>query len=324
VSGDRAPRSPSDPPRTIFLGSGAFAIPILEAVAAAPDLRLVGVVSAPDRPSGRRGELTAVPVATRARALDVPLLQPSRVRAPEAIAAITALAPDLGILADYGQIIPSALLSVPQHGIVNVHPSDVPRHRGAAPIAATIAAGDSTAAVSLIEMDPGLDTGPVIARERWPLHGTETAPELEEEAARRGAALLLATIADWLAGRRPAMAQGSDGVSLTRPLRREDGRLDPSRSALELERQVRAYQPWPGSFVETPEGRLIVHRAAVERGEPSDQPGVLEADGDGLALTTVAGRLRLVEVQLAGRRRTDAASLRRGAPGLVGRSVALR
>ncbi len=111
-----------------------FAIPILEAVAAAPDLHLVGVVSAPDRPTGRHGEPTAVPVTSRARTLDVPLLQPSRIRAPEAVAEISALAPDLGVLADYGQIIPSALLSLPQHGIVNVHPSDLPRHPGASPI----------------------------------------------------------------------------------------------------------------------------------------------------------------------------------------------
>jgi methionyl-tRNA formyltransferase len=308
----------------VFLGSGTFAVPILDAVMSAPELELVGVVSAPDRPSGRHGHLTAVPVAARARALGLPLLQPTRVRAPEAIAEIAALQPDLGVLADYGQIIPPSLLSVPRYGIVNVHPSDLPRHRGASPIAATIAAGDPSATVCLIEMDAGLDTGPVIARETWPLDGTETAPELELDAARRGAALLLATIDEWLAGRRRATPQGSSGASLTRPLRREDGRLDPARSAPELERQIRAYQPWPGSFVETPEGRLIVHRAAVAAEEPSDQPGILVADRDGLALTTAAGRLRLLDVQLAGRRRTDAASLRRGAPGLVGRSVALR
>ena len=170
------------------------------------------------------------------------------------------------------------------------------------------------AAVSLIEMDEGLDSGPIVARETWPLDGTETAPALEAEAARRGAALLLRTLDDWLAGRRSATPQAAAGVSLTRPLRRDDGRLDPTRSAAELERQVRAYQPWPGSFVETASGRLIVHVARATASQPSDGPGRIEADDDGLALTTGDGRLRLVEVQLAGRRRTDAASLRRGAP----------
>ncbi len=322
MSGDHSPRTART--RTLFLGSGGFAVPILEAIVAAPNLQLVGVVSAPDRPSGRRGEVTAVPVARRARELRLPLLQPTRVRSAEAIAAITALQPDLGVLADYGQIIPPALLSVPRHGIVNVHPSELPRHRGASPIAATIAAGDPVAAVSLIEMDEGLDSGPVIASESWPLDGTETSPELETEAARRGADLLLRVIDDWLSGGRPSVPQPEHGVSLTRPLRREDGRLDPSHGAAALERQVRAYQPWPGSFVETSQGRLIVHAAKVAAGQPSDEPGYLVADGDGLALTTADGRLRLIDVQLAGRRRTDAASARRGTPSLVGRPVTLR
>lgn len=311
------------PTRTLFLGSGGFAVPILDALSAAPGVEIVGVVSAPDRPTGRSGDLTAVPVGRRARELGLPLFQPARVRAPEAVAALASLEPDLGVLADYGQIIPPDLLAIPRHGILNVHPSDLPRHRGASPIAATIEAGDRVAAVCLIRMDEGLDTGPVVARETWPLDGTETAPELEVEAARRGAALLMATIEDWIAGRRPAVPQAADGVSLTRPLRREDGRLDPNRPAIDLERQVRAHLPWPGSFVETAGGRLIVHAAELAATEAFDQPGRIVADGDGLSLTTADGRLRLIDVQLAGRRRTDAASLRRGTPTLVGRPVEL-
>ena len=316
------PARPS-PARTVFLGSGPFAVPILDALVATPSVDVVGVVSAPDRPSGRGGDLTAVPIARRARALGLRLLQPARVRASEAVAEIAELGPELGVLADYGQIIPPALLAIPAHGILNVHPSALPRHRGASPIAATIAAGDPVAAVTLIRMDAGLDTGPVVAGVSWGLAGDETAPELEAEAARRGAELLIATLDDWLAGRRRARPQAAEGVSLTRPLTREDGRLDPTRAAPELERQVRAYQPWPGSFIETTDGRLLVHRAEVAPAAPSDRPGRLEADGDGLALTTADGRLRLVDVQLAGRRRTDAAALRRGAPSLVGRPILL-
>jgi methionyl-tRNA formyltransferase len=322
VSGERTVRR--EPVRTLFLGSGGFAVPILDALAASPDLQLVGVVSAPDRPSGRRGEMTAVPVAHRARELDLTLLQPGRIRAPDAIAAIAELRPDLGVLADYGQIIPPEVMAIPARGILNVHPSALPRHRGATPIAATIAAGDPVAAVSLIWIDEGLDSGPLIAQETWPLNGAETAPGLEAEAARRGASLLLRTLGDWLGGTRPARPQPATGVTLTRPLRREDGRLDPSRSAVALERLVRAHLSWPGSFVATGHGRLIVHAAQAAPALPSDQPGRLVADGDGLALTTSDGRLRLLRVQLAGRRATDAASLRRGAPGLVGQAVELR
>lgn len=317
-------RSPGEPARTLFLGSGAFAVAILDALTTAPEVRLIGVVAAPDRPSGRRGGLTPVPVARRARELELPLLQPDRLRAPDAQAAIAALGPDLGVLADYGQIVPRSILAIPAHGILNVHPSALPRHRGATPIPATIASGDPIAAVTLIRMDEGLDSGPIVAREAWSLDGTETAETLEAEAARRGAALLQRTLGRWLAGEIEATPQADTDATLTRPLRREHGRLDPTRTAVELERHIRAHLPWPGSFVDTVQGRLIVHEAAAVDGEPGDRPGTLVADEDGLALTTAAGRLRLIRAQLAGRRTTDVAALRRGAPGLVGLAVELR
>jgi methionyl-tRNA formyltransferase len=307
--------------RTLFFGSGSFAVPILDAVAEAPELELVGVVSAPDRPAGRRGELTPVPATRRARELGVWLFQPSRLRAPDAVAEVVALAPELGVLADYGQIVPAAVLDVPRHGILNLHPSILPRHRGASPIQATIASGDREAGVTLMRMDEGLDTGPIVAVERWSLSGGETAPELEAEAARRAADLLRRSLRGWLDGSLATRPQPEDGVTLTRPLHREDGRLDILRPAVELARLVRANQPWPGSFVDTPLGRLIVHAAEVAPGDQGDQPGRVAADDDGLALTTPDGRLRLLRVQLAGRNATDAASLRRGAPGLVGATV---
>jgi methionyl-tRNA formyltransferase len=299
-------------------------VPILEALADMPGVDVVGVVTAPDRPAGRRGDPTPVPVARRARELDLPLLQPVRLRAPEAVAEVAALRPEFGVLADYGQIVPRSVLELPPRHILNVHPSVLPRHRGATPIPATILAGDPDAAVSLIRMDEGLDTGPIVAQEQWALDGTETAVTLEAEAARQGARLLGETIGPWLAGRLAETAQGDTGATLTRPLAREDGRLDPGRPALELERRVRAYVPWPGSFVDTPLGRLIVHRADVTPSSPGDVPGTLVEDGDGIALTTADGRLRILEAQLAGRRQMDAAALRRGSPGLVGLTVGLR
>lgn len=310
--------------RTVFFGSGAFAVPILEALIAVSGVAVVGVVTAPDRPTGRRGQPTSVPVARRARELDLPLFQPVRLRAADGVAGVAALLPAFGVLADYGQIVPPSVLNLPAHGILNVHPSALPRHRGATPIPATILAGDREAAVSLIRMDEGLDTGPIVAQERWPLDGTETAETLETEAARHGALLLQGTVGPWLAGRLPATAQGEAGATLTRPLAREDGRLDPAHPAAELERQVRAYVPWPGTFVDTPLGRLIVHRADVLPGVPGDLPGTLVADGEGLALATTDGRLRIRDAQLAGRRPMDAEALRRGAPGIVGQTVGLR
>jgi methionyl-tRNA formyltransferase len=147
----------------VFFGSGAFAIPSLEALLASPHVTVVTVVTAPDRPVGRRAEPTPTPVAARARAAGLALSQPPRVRAPEVVAELAALAPELGVLADYGQIVPPAVLELPARGILNVHPSLLPRHRGATPVPATILAGDAEAGVTIIRMDAGLDTGPIVA-----------------------------------------------------------------------------------------------------------------------------------------------------------------
>jgi methionyl-tRNA formyltransferase len=175
-----------------------------------------------------------------------------------------------------------------------------------------------------MRMDEGLDTGPVLAQEAWPLDGTETTETVEAEAARRGAAILRRSLRSWLDGTLPAVPQATAGVTLTRPLKREDGRLDVARPAVELARRVRAHAPWPGSFVDTPVGRLIIHEADVVPAEPGDEPGRVVADDDGLAVTTGDGRLRLKRAQLAGRRPMDSAALRRGAPGLIGQPADLR
>jgi methionyl-tRNA formyltransferase len=305
------------PTRTVFLGSGSFAVPILEALADMTEVEVVVVVTAPDRPAGRGGRTTAVPVAERASLLGLDLLQPARLRAPDAMAEIAARQPRLGILADYGQIVPQALLDAFPSGLLNVHPSLLPRHRGASPIPAAILAGDRETGVSIIEMDAGLDTGAIVASMRWQLSGTETAPELQARASREGAALLRRTIPAWLSGSIVARAQADMGVTLTRPLRRSDGRLDPDGPAIVLERQVRAFQPWPGSFVETPGGRLIVWRAAAAPAAAGDPRGRLFVTADGeLALGTGEGRLILEEVQPAGRRRMTAAAFLRGRPTL--------
>jgi methionyl-tRNA formyltransferase len=306
---------------TIFLGSGSFAVPILEALLAAPEADIVAVVSAPDRAVGRKAVVTAVPVAARARELGLTLLQPDRIREPAAAAALAELRPTVGVLADYGQIVPSSVLDLPERGILNVHPSLLPRHRGASPIPAAILAGDPETGVTLIRMDAGLDTGPIVAVTRWPLNGEETAPGLEARAAAAGAELVTATLGPWLRGEIVAHPQSTDGVTLTRPLRREDGRLDPTRPAVELERQVRAFQPWPGTFVETDAGRIKVLRAVVAPSEGgAAAPGTF-APGAGLRLHTAAGDLVLLEVQPAGGRPMTGEELVLGRPTLPGSRV---
>jgi methionyl-tRNA formyltransferase len=305
------------PVRTIFFGSGAFAVPVLERLIASPSVRLVVVISAPPRAAGRHGRPRPTPVAEAAEALGLPVITPARLRDEGSREAVAVLAPRLIVLADYGRLIPGSILELPAHGALNLHPSLLPRHRGASPIAAAILAADRETGVTLMRMDAGLDTGPIIAQRRLPLRGDETAPELEAELARLAGDLLAETLDDWLAGTIRARPQPVAGVTLTRPLRREDGRLDPARPAVVLERQVRAYQPWPGSYLEADEGRgrLIVWRAEVAAGEAP--PGTLLAWRDGLALATGQGLLVLHEVQPAGGRRMSGAELRRGRPGLV-------
>lgn len=306
------------PARAVFFGSGPFGLAVLEAVRGHPGLSLVAVVSTPDRPSGRRAEPTPTPVSRRALELGLPLLRPERLRSPEATGAIAALAADLGVLADYGRIVPPAILDLPQHGILNVHPSLLPRHRGASPIAAAVLAADREAGVTVIRMDEGVDSGPILAAATIALTGTETAPELEACLADVGATLFSRIVGRWLTGELTAEPQDERAATMTRPFRRADGALDPTRPAAELERRVRALAPWPGTFVETSQGRLLVDRATVRPAMAGDVAGTIVAEDAGLALATVDGRLRLDEVRLSGARRMTGAELRRGRRALVG------
>ena len=309
--------------RTIFIGSGGFGVEALSELSGIPAIDIVAVVTAPARPAGRSGTLTPTPIAEEARLLGIgPVLTPERLRDPAATVEILALGADLAVLADYGRIVPESLLDF-RHGALNLHPSLLPRHRGAAPIPATILAGDRETGVTIIRMDRGVDTGPIVAAEKVPLTGYETAPELEARLASLAADLLGRTVEPWVRGELEARPQDGVDATQTRPLQRADGRLDPHRPAVELERAIRAYMPWPGTFLETGRvGRLIVRSALVGPSASSDEPGRLVAEGDGLALTTADGRLVLGQVQLEGRRAMDASTLRRGAPSLVGTAVA--
>ena len=302
--------------RTVFIGSGAFGRESLWRLAEHPDIQLAGVVTAPPRAAGRGGRATVTPIHEAARHVEVrPILTPDRLRDPAAVSEIVALDPELIVLADYGQIVPSALLEM-RHGALNLHPSLLPRYRGATPIPAAILAGDTETGVTLMRMDAGLDTGPIVAQAPVPLQGDETTPLLEETLEIEAAALLTRYLGPWVRGKITATPQPEEGASLTRPLRREDGRLDPARPVVDLERQVRAYQPWPGSFVETDAGRVVVWRAeAAPDGPP---PGTFDAEGFGAG---DGGRLRLREVQPAGGNRMSWDAFLRGRPSIVGSSI---
>jgi methionyl-tRNA formyltransferase len=305
-----------EPVRTVFLGSGRFGQPTLGRLAAHASIDLVAVVTAPPRPVGRQALVTPTPIEIQARELGLHVQTPERLRDPAAIADVLGLDPDLVVLADYGQIVPAELLDR-RFGALNLHPSLLPRHRGATPIPSTILSGDTQAGVTLIEMDAGLDTGPIIAAESWPLDGTETASELEARAAGVGAGLLAKLVGPWLRGELETTPQDETQATMTRPLRREDGRMDVWLTAAELERQVRAYQPWPGSFLDTPGGRLVVSAATVEGPTFDTMPGMVWP-GPELRIATAENWLRLDEVQSPGGRRMPGDAWLRGRPSVAG------
>jgi methionyl-tRNA formyltransferase len=301
--------------RTIFIGSGGFGVESLRRLESHDDVDLVGVVTAPPRPAGRKQELTRTPIHDAADELAInTVLAPERLRAPDSIAEVLALEPELLVLADYGQIVPGGLLDL-RFGALNLHPSLLPRHRGATPIPAAILSGDAETGVTLMQMDEGLDTGPIVAQERFALDGTETAPALEARLEGVAAELLEASLGPWIGGALEARSQDERGATFTRPLTRADGRLDPARSAVDLERQVRAFQPWPGSFVDTPVGRIVVWSASVADG------GVGAGSFDALGLVTGDGRLALHDVQPAGGKRMPWGEFVRGRPSIVGSRV---
>jgi methionyl-tRNA formyltransferase len=296
----------------LFFGSGPVALPVLERLLRCELVEIDSVVTTPPRPAGRGRTLRPTPVAELAERRGLRLRIFPRLRDPAVLAELAATGAGLIVLADYGRMIPPAILDLPAHGALNVHPSLLPRHRGASPVAGAILAGDQTTGVTLMRMDEGLDTGPILAQAAVPLEGTEVTPELEARLAQLGAELLVEHLPAWLEGRLEARPQPQDGVSVTRLLRREDGRLDPALGASVLERQVRAYQPWPGSFLELDGVRLKVWAASVLEQDQPAEAGAVVPCGDTLGLATVEGLLRLDQVQPAGKRRMSGAEFRRG------------
>jgi methionyl-tRNA formyltransferase len=320
---------PTTPVRVIFMGTPEFAVPSLQALANASTpgdiwpggVHIVGVITRPDRPSGRGRQVAYSPVKQHALSAGLPIFQPGSLRRPEARRQIEDLAPHIIIVAAFGQILPPEILRLPTRGCLNVHASLLPRWRGASPIAAAIRAGDAETGVTIMAMDEGLDTGDIVASRATPIAPDETTETLTARLARLGAELLIETLPMWLAGHAPLTPQDDAHATLTRPLRKEDGRLDWSRPADELSRVIRAMTPWPGAYT-TWNGKLlkVLEAAPIPRTREL-APGACYLlppnDPNGpLACACAEGALALRVIQLEGKRALTSAEVLRGHPAI--------
>ncbi len=297
--------------RLVFCGTAEFAVPSLRACAARHEV--AAVVTRADR-LGSRGQPAARPVADAAREVGLEVLTPAKIGAPEVVRDLLALAPDCLVVAAYGQILPQALIDPPPHGAVNVHASLLPRWRGASPIAHAILAGDPETGVSIMRMEAGLDTGPVYAMARVPIGPRATTPALTRVLAELGATELVSVLEVLEQGTAVATPQPADGVTLAPRLTRADGLVDWSvRSAIEVDRMVRALQPWPG--VLAPIDGIDVQ---IQAGEPVDladgaAPGIVAGrDGESVIIATRAGGYRVDLITPPGKRAMSPAAFLRG------------
>jgi methionyl-tRNA formyltransferase len=248
--------------RIVFMGSPDFAVPSLRALA--KQYAVVGVVTQPDRPSGRGREVKAPPVKTIALDLGLPIIQPEKLRAPEAMDQLRLWAPDLIVVAAFGQILRPDVLALPVHGCINVHASLLPRWRGAAPIQAALIAGDAQTGITVMKMDQGVDTGAIISQRGIPIEAEDTGGSLTGKLSILGADLLSETLPRYLSGELQPQIQDEGKAAYAPMLKKEDARLDLAQPGDELVRRVRAFNPRPGAFIEWDHELLKVHSAHIE------------------------------------------------------------
>jgi methionyl-tRNA formyltransferase len=301
--------------RTVFMGSPSFALPTLHSLA--DKYQVVGVVTQPDRRAGRGRVLRAPPAKEAAQRLQIPILQTTNVNDKPSLEQLHAWAPDIIVVAAYGQILRSSILDLPPFGCLNVHASLLPRWRGAAPVRAAILHGDQQTGVTIMRMDPGMDTGPILAQRQTAIEDSETGGQLESRLARLGAELLLEVLPSYLQGKLQPTPQDNSKASYAPMIKKADGELDWRKPSDALARQVRAFDPWPGSFFYWQQRRIIVHAVralpdlTTEIGRATSHQGFP-------AIGTSQGVLILDSLQLPGRKPTTGQAFLHGARGFEG------
>ena len=288
--------------RIVFAGTPDFAVPALDALHAAGH-EMTAVYTQPDRPAGRGQSLNESPVKRRAVELGLPLAQPATLRAPEAAADLAAYRPELMVVVAYGLILPPTILGVPRLGCWNIHASLLPRWRGAAPIQRAILAGDGTTGITIMQMDAGLDTGPMLLVRPLPIAARENGGQLHDRLARLGAESIVAAVEQCLSGRLVAVRQPDESATYAAKIRKQEAVIDWRQSSVQIDRQVRAFNPWPIAETRWQGQQLRIWEAENVVAENAGEPGrVLEATGRRLLVATGEGALLLHRVQLAGRR----------------------
>ncbi|MBN2043721.1 MAG: methionyl-tRNA formyltransferase [Anaerolineales bacterium] len=286
-------------PQTVFMGSPEFALPALRRLSEITEV--VGVVTQPDRQAGRGKRLTPPPVKVLAEELGIEVFQPRSLRNQEAFAKLAGWQPELIVVAAYGQILPQNVLDLPQFGCINLHASLLPRWRGAAPINAAILHGDALTGITIMKMDAGLDTGPILAKKAVPILAEENAGTLSDKLSALGGDFLAEVLPQYLAGEILPTPQPDEGATYAPMLSKQDGELDFNKSAEQLARQVRGYYPWPGSFMYYGEKLLKVHEAYPLPGKLGER-GTRRIHNGLPAIAASDGLLVLKQVQPAGKK----------------------
>lgn len=284
--------------RAIFSGTPDFSVPFLEALFNDADFEILGVVTQTDKPAGRKRVLTSPPVKVRAEELGLPVYQ------PEKITELTDKIKGIDVFIDvaYGKIIPQSILSLPKYGCVNVHPSLLPRFRGATPIQSAIIYGDKQSGVTIMVMDAGLDTGPVLGQNIVRIEATDNYGSLFDKLTKAGLEIFTPTIKDYVSGKIKPRPQKEEGVVYVGQLKKEDGLIDWSKPAEEIERLVRAYNPWPGAFTKTGDITLKIIEAEVLDIEIKKAAGTIYEDDSGLAIKCGQGALKIDKIQPEGKK----------------------
>jgi methionyl-tRNA formyltransferase len=303
--------------RTVFMGTPDFALQTLQGLIDA-GCNMVGVYTQPDRPKGRGKQLAAPPVKELAQKYDIPVYQPLKLRQPEAVTELKALAPDLIVVVAYGQILPKSVLDIPAHGCINVHASLLPKYRGAAPINKAIIDGETETGITTMYMDVGLDTGDMLVKKTLTIGADETAGELHDRLASLGRETMEETLQQLCSGTLQRQVQDDAQSTYASMMKKEDGRIDWSRSAREIHNHVRGLDPWPGAYT-TLKGELLKLAGTRPEETAGGEPGaVIEADKEGVCVACGIGSLRIQQLQLAGRKRLAAADFLRGCALQVG------